>query len=171
MSVLVRSHVSKPSSLPRIHGAEARGAKSTLSYTILRSINSETTLIVQTFAKYGLQQLFITWKRTKFIIVCIPPSHHYSEILQTRFSQCWRRQDLSWRSGMITVIARAASFSSRIQPQPPAISADKMHFQNLSSQPFINCVWKFCKHSASLRQLQKQKRPNLPKKLQKRGLY
>ena len=35
MSVLVRSHVSKPSSLPRTHGAEARGAKgakSTLPY-------------------------------------------------------------------------------------------------------------------------------------------
>ena len=31
-------------------------------------------------------------------------------------------------SGMITVITRAASFSSRIQPQPPAISADKVRF-------------------------------------------
>ena len=46
-------------------------------------------------------------------------------------------------SGMVTVKTRGASVSSRIQPQPPAISADKMHFQNLSSRPFINCVWKF----------------------------
>ena len=40
-------------------------------------------------------------------------------------------------SGMVTVTTRVASVSSRIQPQPPAISADKMHFQNLSSQPSI----------------------------------
>ena len=61
--------------------AQKREGQSTHSYTILRSINSETTFIVQTFAKYGLQQLFMIWKRTKSIIVCIPPPNHYSEIL------------------------------------------------------------------------------------------
>ena len=52
MSVLIRSHVSKPSSLPRInHGAEARGANVLSRTQPLRSTNSETTFIVQTFAK------------------------------------------------------------------------------------------------------------------------
>ena len=78
----VSSHVLKPTSLPRIsHGAEARGAKVLSRTQPLRSTNSETTFIVQTFAKYGLYQLFMIWKRTKSIIVCIPTPNHYSEIL------------------------------------------------------------------------------------------
>ena len=54
MSVLIRSHVSKHSSLPRIgHGAEAREANVLSRTQPLRSTNSEITFIVQTFAKYG----------------------------------------------------------------------------------------------------------------------
>ena len=34
-----------------------------------------------------LQQLFMIWKRTKSIIVCISTSNHYSEILYPMFSQ------------------------------------------------------------------------------------
>ena len=53
----VSSHVSKLSSLPRIsHGAQAREAKVLSRSQPLRSTNSETTFIVQTFAKYGLYQ-------------------------------------------------------------------------------------------------------------------
>ena len=57
MSALVCSHVSKPSSLPRTHGAEAReGQKGqrVLSRTQPpRSTTSETTFIVRTLAKYS----------------------------------------------------------------------------------------------------------------------
>ena len=60
----VSPHVSKPSSLPRIsHGADARKAKVLSRTQPLRSTNSETTFIVQTFAKYGLYQLFMLFKR------------------------------------------------------------------------------------------------------------
>ena len=44
MSVLVRSHVSKPSSLPRIHGAEARGAKRGKEYSLVLSHRVQRTL-------------------------------------------------------------------------------------------------------------------------------
>ena len=122
----VSSHVSKPSSLPRIsHGAEARGAKVLSRTQPLRSTNSETTFIVQTFAKYGLYQLFMLFKRAKSIIVCIPTSN--SNLIDKVFTMlAAARFELA--SGMVTVTTRAASFSSRTQPQPPAISADKMHF-------------------------------------------
>ena len=44
MSVLVRSHVSKPSSLPRTHGAEARGAKRGKEYSLVLSHRVQLTL-------------------------------------------------------------------------------------------------------------------------------
>ena len=126
MSVLVRSHVSKPSSFPRIsHGAEREGQKVLSRTQPLRSTNSETTFTVQIFAKYGLYQLFMLFKRAKSIIVCIPTSN--SNLIDKVFTMlAAARFELA--SGMVTVTTRVASVSSRIQPQPPAISADKMHF-------------------------------------------
>ena len=44
MPVLVRSHVSKPSSLPRTHGAEARGAKRGKEYSLVLSHRVQRTL-------------------------------------------------------------------------------------------------------------------------------
>ena len=106
--------------------AQKREGQKVLSRTQpLRSTNSETTFIVQIFAKYGLYQLFMLFKRAKSIIVCIPTSN--SNLIDKVFTMlAAARFELA--SGMVTVTTRVASVSSRIQPQPPAISADKMHF-------------------------------------------
>ena len=73
--------------------AQKREGQKVLSRTQpLRSTNSETTFIVQIFAKYGLYQLFMLFKRAKSIIVCISTSN--SNLIGKVFTKITKKRAL-----------------------------------------------------------------------------